>query len=1291
MGRKGQSGVGSWVVRCAFAAMAALVVAGCGDPLKCSTAADCTAPGAPVCDPVAKTCAACVADGDCPSGEICQATPRACVPGCNVDHGCGDAGVCESGSGACVECVADTDCRDPARSACNTATHRCAACTTTDDKCGHGLYCAPSGGDFACVAGCKADADCPPAGAANATLVHCDTKLHACAVCVADADCPSGKVCHNDTCVDGCSDGHACAGSLACCNLVCVDNKSDPTHCGGCGMACGVGQNCCASSCSNPTTDPMNCGACGKVCSLAHATADCRGAACVVAACADGYADCNQLPGDGCETELKANVNACSACGIACSPPHATPQCALGVCQIAACAAGYADCNKDVRDGCEANTNSDVNNCGACALACSHANAIPACVAGKCQLTCQSGFADCDGDLTNGCETDLTRDLKNCGACGVTCAAPNGTPACGGGVCRVTSCNAGYADCNSMAKDGCEVQISGDASNCGACGHVCSSANGAPSCAQGACQIACQAGFSNCDGDVANGCEVDTNNSLTNCGACKAVCMPAHASPACGGGACTVFACVAGWADCDKAAGNGCEVSTTTDIANCGACGNACSGNNGAASCVASQCRINCAMGFGNCDGNVANGCESTLASDAKNCGACGYACAPAHATANCTNSVCGIASCDLGWADCNHNPADGCEINLNGDSANCGACGTVCPSANANAQCNGGVCKFTCNNQFADCNGVAGDGCEVNLGFDANHCGSCNIACSNNNIPTPTCGNGQCNGVCAPGTSDCNGNRQFDGCEVVLANTVTSCGNCGNVCSQNHIAPACANGSCEAGVCAAGWDDCDHSKGQDGCETHVAADPNNCGACNDQCSNQHINRLCAAGSCESGACLGHFADCNMDKRTDGCEVDTSTDARNCGGCSLVCSQNNVNFTTCTAGVCDGACQNGWADCNGNKLTDGCELNIFGNDLNNCGGCAMACSQNNVQNPTCNGGFCSGFCNFPFQDCNNDINRAGGNGCETNVMGNDAANCGGCGRTCSANHVAPACQGGQCNGACDMGYSDCNFNKEFDGCESFTANDPNNCGGCGHICSAPNAINSCNNGICGIAGCQPNFGDCNGNPGDGCETNLTADRNNCAQCGKVCPNNAPNCVNGACSANSPPDMAGGGGGAPDGGGGGGFYAPFGPQTNVPLANLSGWTVCYSDSYANGGGVPNACNGKNMMLACHQKGSPTLDVLAWAPASDVLFPVPQGSPNGHIANGTQWYFDGNSSWGFAGAGDVLMRTPCDIGPGDNASRLCWQTNNNSLSPGARCGVNMNLNGNGGWERLVFQAN
>jgi len=61
-----------------------------------------------------------------------------------------------------------------------------------------------------------------------------------------------------------------------------------------------------------------------------------------------------------------------------------------------------------------------------------HAASLAACGVG----TCNAGFGDCDGLAANGCEADVTSDDDNCGACGSSCSSG----ACTNGVCAGTGC-----------------------------------------------------------------------------------------------------------------------------------------------------------------------------------------------------------------------------------------------------------------------------------------------------------------------------------------------------------------------------------------------------------------------------------------------------------------------------------------------------------------------------------------------------------------------------------------------------------------------------------------------------------------------------------------------------------------------------------------------------------------------------------------------------------------------------------------------------------------------------------
>ena len=129
------------------------------------------------------------------------------------------------------------------------------------------------------------------------------------------------------------------------------------------------------------------------------------------------------------------------------------------------------------------------------------------------------------------------------------------------------------------------------------------------------------------------------------------------------------------------------------------------------------SCGYVCDSGFRDCDGAVANGCESQLR-DLANCGACGAACTPRNAVASCVTGTCTVVACSGSFADCNASVADGCEANTQTDVANCGACGSTCPIEPANAvpSCASGRCRITCEPGFEDCNGLIDDGCEANL-----------------------------------------------------------------------------------------------------------------------------------------------------------------------------------------------------------------------------------------------------------------------------------------------------------------------------------------------------------------------------------------------------------------------------------------------------------------------------------------------------------------------------------------------------------------------------------------------
>lgn len=465
-----------------------------------------------------------------------------------------------------------------------------------------------------------------------------------------------------------------------------------------------------------------------------------------------------------------------------CKLQRATSACQGGQCVITRCQAGYGDCNGDVTDGCEATLNSP-EHCGACERACSFANAKSACDDGACRLVaCAKSFGDCDLKLANGCERSL-RTVRDCGACGATCSLPNAAATCDSGRCALLSCNAGFGDCNGIASDGCETPLDG-AEHCGKCDVRCDPPK--PNCGGGRCSaISCDATHADCDGDDSS-CETDLH-TLEDCGACGVACGPfPNASATCAEGRCAA-SCKSGFRDCDNQLANGCEADLRT-AAHCGDCGKSCAYPHALTSCAAGSCTSSgCEAGFGDCNGDLAgDGCEEALDS-AEHCGACGRACNFAHAAASCTNASCQLGACQQNYGDCDGLADNGCEVDLATTSRHCGACGAACPN---NRACIGGHCVCTsnanCGSNQKCCNGAC-----VDTRGDELNCGGCGTVCA----ASQTCCNGSCKNLasdfnnCGSCAARCNANTA-DRCES---------GRCS--CANDTSCPAfsrCCRGSCQ-------------------------------------------------------------------------------------------------------------------------------------------------------------------------------------------------------------------------------------------------------------------------------------------------------------------------------------------------------------------------------------------------------------------------------------------------------------------------------------------------------------
>jgi hypothetical protein len=408
-----------------------------------------------------------------------------------------------------------------------------------------------------------------------------------------------------------------------------------------------------------------------------------------------------------------------------------------------------------------------------------------------CGLNCKAGSAECDGVRQEPCETNLLNSARNCGACGNVCELPHAEVSCVGGACQIEECQEPWLRCNTDEDDGCETNSSTDAKNCGACGIECPALNGEPACVGARCTIECDPGFGDCDEDAGNGCEASVVD-VDNCGACGKRCpFDEGQTPNCVNGKCGTAVCEPGRGDCD--ADMVCEATLSDDVTNCGRCGRVCSVAHGSARCVEGECVIDsCADGFKNCDadasdGGFDDGCETNIATDPLNCGACGEDCEVAHGMGTCEAGTCAIVSCDTGFKSCDTGASDGglangCETDTRNDPERCGGCDNACSFANASAGCVDSSCVLVeCAPNHADCN--AADGCETDTSSSIQHCGSCTGTCSNAGATAVSCTSGQCDPpTCDATHANCDGNAA-NGCETDIT-TLSDCGGCGNACT---------------------------------------------------------------------------------------------------------------------------------------------------------------------------------------------------------------------------------------------------------------------------------------------------------------------------------------------------------------------------------------------------------------------------------------------------------------------------------------------------------------------------
>ena len=212
--------------------------------------------------------------------------------------------------------------------------------------------------------------------------------------------------------------------------------------------------------------------------------------------------DCDELVDE--DFDLSADLAHCGACDMPCpaEPPNGLPQCGDGRCAVA-CDPGFADCDGLPGNGCEASL-LDPETCGECTTACPDGSPLcedlgdgPVCV-----VACGTAATRCATSCVN-----ISTDPRHCGRCGGACVGPpNAAATCGEGICGFV-CDPGFADCDRVADNGCEASLSSPG-HCGACDAACALTAAISGCVDGGCVIAaCVGDLLDCDGVDANGCE----------------------------------------------------------------------------------------------------------------------------------------------------------------------------------------------------------------------------------------------------------------------------------------------------------------------------------------------------------------------------------------------------------------------------------------------------------------------------------------------------------------------------------------------------------------------------------------------------------------------------------------------------------------------------------------------------------------------------------------------------------------------------------------------------------------
>ncbi len=649
--------------------------------------------------------------------------------------------------------------------------------------------------------------------------------------------CSAGQTCRGGACVTPCPTGQTT------CSGVCVNTQSDIANCGSCGNACPSGQMCvsgvCDIVCTSPQTictaasgsrtcvnlqsDTANCGACGNACATGLS---CVSGVCQLV-CPAGQTNCG-----GTCVDLTSSGTNCGACGNACATGQT---CAAGRC-IRTCntAAGETLCG----DAC-VNLQTSGANCGRCGNACPTGQS---CVAGAC--TCGTGLTLCGSSCL-----DTQTDSANCGRCGNAC--PTGQN-CAAGTCRST------APANDLPAGAVVINLTSPSQTL--TGTTVGSANNS-SCGSGgdvyyrftlAAREVVYADTFGSSYDTALAFAPSSGTGTISGTCTDDSCSGRQEQVARVLDAGTYYLVVSGFATTGTftlhfqhlPVGSG-AVNQITSIA---AGSQSFTGTTTGTGILAQSCTAapgpEVTYWFTTCEGSTATAYTASTCGTATWDTVLEQRSAARTPLAVCNDDACSLQSTISGtiaagaglhtlyvdgfgatsagpytlnvrFGSCatGQNLCGTACVNLQTDTANCGACGTACATG---LVCTAGVCA--CATGTTLCSGRC-----VNTLTDTANCGACGTACGAGLV----CTAGRC--VCPAGQNLCGGRC------VTLTTDASNCGACGTVCPSGA---ACTAGAC---VCSAGLTACGST-----C-VNLTSSNTNCGAC---------GRTCLTGTtCSTSVC----------------------------------------------------------------------------------------------------------------------------------------------------------------------------------------------------------------------------------------------------------------------------------------------------------------------------------------------------------------------------------------------------------------------------------------------------